>query len=190
MEENLRVRLTKQALQESLLQLMEQKHVDRITVKELCENAHINRGTFYLHYTAPREILTEIEEELFEKYSALVAGAWQTFPLSPDSFSTLYDCLLEDRKMLTLILGPNGDPGFFNTQCAKAKPVVLSKWKEEFPNYPEEHLQFLFTFLINGSSSLMIEWLNRTQTEFLSPEEFSKRLTLLGHYCLMALKEF
>ena len=45
-----RVIRTKALLIRSLSALMKQKNIKDITVKELCEYADINRGTFYLHY--------------------------------------------------------------------------------------------------------------------------------------------
>lgn len=52
MENNIdrRVMRTKTLLIHSLSTLMKQKNIKDITVKELCELADINRGTFYLHY--------------------------------------------------------------------------------------------------------------------------------------------
>ena len=41
-----RVKYTLLALRGSLLELMREKDVSRITVKELCERADVNRGTF------------------------------------------------------------------------------------------------------------------------------------------------
>ena len=46
-----RIRKTRAVLKSSLLSLMKEKSVKHITVKELCDKADINRGTFYLHYT-------------------------------------------------------------------------------------------------------------------------------------------
>ena len=46
-----RVRRTKALLLQGLMQLMETKDVKDISVKELSDQADINRGTFYLHYS-------------------------------------------------------------------------------------------------------------------------------------------
>ncbi len=49
MKQDARVRYTQKVLKEVLLQLLEQKPVNRITVKEVCERAGLNRTTFYTH---------------------------------------------------------------------------------------------------------------------------------------------
>ena len=45
-----RVRYTKNAIKEAFLSCLEEKPVNQITVKEICERAQLNRATFYAHY--------------------------------------------------------------------------------------------------------------------------------------------
>ena len=46
-----RIRKTRAQLRKGLAELMQEKSVSEITVKELVERVDINRSTFYLHYT-------------------------------------------------------------------------------------------------------------------------------------------
>ena len=62
--ENQRTRLTKRLLRESLLELLREKPVDHITVKELCEYAELNRSTFYAYYTDVPALYQEMGGEL------------------------------------------------------------------------------------------------------------------------------
>ena len=41
---------TQNLLKTGLIELMQEKPVQQITVKELVEHVDLNRGTFYLHY--------------------------------------------------------------------------------------------------------------------------------------------
>ena len=58
-----RVRRTKALLLQGLIQLMEEKDIKDISVKELSDLADINRGTFYLHYSDVYNMLGKIEFE-------------------------------------------------------------------------------------------------------------------------------
>ena len=62
-----RVRYTKKVLQETLMKILQKKHIDKVTVKELCEEASVNRGTFYLHYITPNDLLMEIEQQFIDE---------------------------------------------------------------------------------------------------------------------------
>ena len=49
MKTDARVKYTKMVLKKALLELMQHKPVNKITVKEICERAELNRATFYAH---------------------------------------------------------------------------------------------------------------------------------------------
>jgi AcrR family transcriptional regulator len=50
-------------IREAFFQCLREKPVSRITVKELCDIAEINRATFYTHYRDPFDLLEKLEEE-------------------------------------------------------------------------------------------------------------------------------
>ena len=56
-----RKRYTQMVLKQSLLKLLKEKPVNRITVKEVCELAQLNRATFYAHYSDCFALLESIE---------------------------------------------------------------------------------------------------------------------------------
>lgn len=64
MKDDLRVTLTKRLLQDGLLRLLKQKELSKINVTELCEEAGVNRATFYRHYEQPRDILNELRKNV------------------------------------------------------------------------------------------------------------------------------
>lgn len=45
---------------------MENKHLSKITVKEICEKAEINRAIFYRNYTDIYDLFEKLEAELME----------------------------------------------------------------------------------------------------------------------------
>lgn len=46
-----RTRVTRHLIRKAFTDLLSRKPIQSISVKELCETAGINRGTFYTHYT-------------------------------------------------------------------------------------------------------------------------------------------
>ena len=60
---NQRVMITKQLLKDALLKLLEKKHIGKISVRELCQEADINRSTFYRHYETPHDVLLEFARD-------------------------------------------------------------------------------------------------------------------------------
>ena len=62
-----RTRYTQMVLKKSLIEWMEQKPLAKITIKELCERADINRCTFYAHYRDQYDLLQQIEDEIISR---------------------------------------------------------------------------------------------------------------------------
>ena len=48
--ENRRSKMTKKLIKEALIELLSKEDLQHISVKRICENADLNRSTFYLHY--------------------------------------------------------------------------------------------------------------------------------------------
>ena len=47
---DIRIEKTKTAIHNTFLELRSKKPLEKITIKELCEKAQINKSTFYSHY--------------------------------------------------------------------------------------------------------------------------------------------
>ena len=64
-----RVRRTKANIKRAFIELLKEKSLQKITVRELSERADINRKTFYAYYTGMEELLTSVMDEMLEKYT-------------------------------------------------------------------------------------------------------------------------
>src|SRR5215468_6486890 len=60
---DLRVRRTRMVLREALIDLIEEKGFDAVTVGDIAERAMVNRTTFYRHYPDKYALVTGIFEE-------------------------------------------------------------------------------------------------------------------------------
>ena len=67
--EDLRVIKTIEAIKSSFESLICEKDYERITVKELCERARINKKTFYHYYETLDALLAELQTELSTGYT-------------------------------------------------------------------------------------------------------------------------
>lgn len=61
---DLRIVKTKKILFDTLLKLMKQKSFDKIKISDICDEALINRSTFYAHYEDKYELLDDLIEDL------------------------------------------------------------------------------------------------------------------------------
>ena len=182
-----RVQFTRNALKQALLTLKEEKNVDKITVKELCETAGINRGTFYLHYDSPSALLADIENQFLEENLAIFRSYWKT-QRDRNLMTELFLCIRKSGDFCRILMGPTGDPQILRRLQDIIRDGVLDEWQKEFPAYDRRELDFLFDYVFSGSMTLTQAWLENPRG--LSADEFSRRMERLGHYSLLAVAEF
>lgn len=53
---------------DALIELLEKKDINYITIKELCDKAGVNRSTFYLHYESINDLLDETMQYILNKF--------------------------------------------------------------------------------------------------------------------------
>lgn len=91
----------KKLLTQALTQLLQEKQINEITVKELTDLADMNRGTFYLYYKDMFDMLEKIEDGMFEALDAIISlhehddVSQQTKPILLD----LFDFIEENQEM-------------------------------------------------------------------------------------------
>ena len=61
--EDLRVKKTVTGIKRAFKSLLEERDAEEISVKELCEEADVNKKTFYHYYKSVNELLAEIQME-------------------------------------------------------------------------------------------------------------------------------
>ena len=102
-----RVRRTEEQLKRALTQLLLEKPVREITVRELTDRADVNRGTFYAHYTDLYDMLEQMESELLGEFEAVLdrhAPDDLTRDLSP-LLSDVF-CFVEENRALVPVFPP------------------------------------------------------------------------------------
>jgi AcrR family transcriptional regulator len=160
MKESRKTRYTRRALKDSLIELLEEKPITKITVKELCETADINRTTCYAHYANPYDLLNAIEDETLlwanEKISRLGnSNHKETIQVIEEIFTYL----LENSNHIEVLLSERGDIGFqkklfelIYTVCNLTPPPAVREIDDELREY-------YLVFAVSGSIGLIQKWL-------------------------------
>ena len=95
--EDRRILKTKQKLKTALMELLQTKTFDEMTVTELCQKAKMSRITFYTHYQDKYDLLEAMLQELFEEASQdfdhlQAANNQEGDPKK--TYSNMLDCIL------------------------------------------------------------------------------------------------
>ena len=182
-----RIQVTKTLLHQAILDILREKPIDRVTVKELVDRAGLNRGTFYLHYNTPHDVLKEIENDFIAQNMEYFDTYWLDGKYV-SAMERVFTCILQNKELCSILMGDNGDPQFLISMGMLCRDSVIGEWKREYPACGRQELEFLFDFVFPGSTRLILSWIEDDRG--LSGAEFARRLERLGHYCLVAATEF
>ena len=173
-----RVKRTKTLLTNSLAVLMADKKIKDITVKELCELADINRGTFYLHYKDIFHMLESVEQELldqmqhiFEKYHSESSDDFP-YPL----FLEIFQLVDRNSDICRVLLGPNGDISFIMKVRMLFRNQCIESWVRLYSPALMPHYEYFSNFIIYGCAGIMENWLMNKED---SPETMAHLVTKL-----------
>ena len=163
----LRVQTTKKLLREALTSLLADKPIQKITVKELCERAQLNRGTFYAHYKDVYDLLEQIEADLetdfFAALNPMLKAEENMTP--PRVTKKVFECIEANADLCKVIIGPYGDKEFGRRLLRDSREYCVQSCRQYFPNASLQQISVYFTFISGGCFSLMERWLRGGMVE-------------------------
>lgn len=184
-----RVRKTKKLMTDALAKLLSEKPLNNITVREIADEADINRGTFYLHYKDVFDMVEKIQDEIFDKFNTIISeylptnGTKTLFPF----LDKLCELLSENANLARVLVGNNGDAAFIN----KLKNVVRRKILSDVSSVSSENkkeFDFLFSFISSGCIGICHEWLEGDMNETPSQIAALTETFIIGSYNALKTK--
>ena len=73
---DIRIEKTKTAIHNTFLELRSKKPLEKITIKELCEKAQINKSTFYSHYKDIYDLSDQLETDVVASVIEAIPPFW------------------------------------------------------------------------------------------------------------------
>lgn len=155
-----RVKLTKQLIKESLVELMQECPISRISVKMLCETADINRSTFYAHYSDTYDLLRQIQHEVISELSEYISRSAfsEQSKLTVQAMSQILEYARENSKLLKVLLSENGDFTFQKDIMLLAQQKTINELRT-MQNIEKRTSEYLQLFVITGALSVVEKWL-------------------------------
>lgn len=175
-----RVKYTKMVIKKSFISILKQKPISKITIKEICEDADINRATFYAHYNDQYDLLQQIETEFLEdvnRHIEVVAYDC-TENESIEALTKILEYIRENADLCSVILSDKGDLSFqkevmmrtqaqFVSECVKRKALA------------KEDAEYLYVFIGVGSAGIIQKWIADGMKK--SAREIAEIIMLITH---------
>lgn len=165
MKENRKILYTKGVIRESLFELLESKELSKITVKELCLLADINRSTFYSHYHDVYDLVEKIEDHIYESVimNINIEGIKQDSQLA--LFEEIFFQLKKNKSEVHIVyLNPESGKCFeriFNKVYEYASKILM----EQFVSLSEAEIKHVYGFISRGGAGIVASWIENEMLE-------------------------
>ena len=211
---DLRVRRTQMVLREALIDLIEEKGFDAVTVGDIAERAMVNRTTFYRHYPDKYALVTGIFEEavnqIFREISPLpenlegLLSAWsepgvEAVQLVSDSvlaaWSAFFEHFARHAKLYRAMLGKRGSSWFtvqmrdYFAEVIRQRIRTLSALGVGEPDNPNAApVEFVIISLAHWFVGILAWWIENGMTS--SPRQMTlwiARFAMYGYPSVLGL---
>lgn len=162
--------ITAQKMDEAFLALLDRKDFAYITVKEICEQAGVNRSTFYLHYETIGDLLEESIEYLNRDFhshmnpaNSVLGERLATCPeeelcfITPEYLLPYLSYIKAHRRLIRTALANTGTLRLNETYrqmfCHVFVPI-LTRY-----HVPAEEQHYMMAFYVQGLIAIVREWL-------------------------------
>jgi len=162
------------ALNESLIGLLDEKTISKVTVKEICEKAGVNRSTYYRHFSDPQEQAMEILKSILGDARDCIVSYTETIdPL--EGIEKFCRCFYNNRKAYLAIRD--------NISTDEYSQLVIDMFKWRFlpflgimnGTYDTESEDYIFDYSMNAAQSVIANWL-KNDVNRISPESIASFL--------------
>lgn len=164
--------LTKKAIAESFIKLVNEMPFDKITVKDIVEDCGVNRNTFYYHYSDIYALL----EEIFENEAARVLSIDKSYDSWKDGFLEACSFALQNRKGIYHIYN-SVSRRQIDTYLYRVTGKIMLDFIQKQPEIrgvPQEDIALIVEFYKCALVGMLLQWVDGGMKE--DPEHIINRV--------------
>ena len=160
---NQRARNTDETIVRAVFGIMvdENKPVNRITVREVCERSEINRSTFYAHYLDVYDVVEQVEHTMAEGLTKSFLRKLEEGQDLGSCFEALFGFVREHRQFYRLYFQTSGRSGVIGIAWELLRDRMQALSYESFGYRSEEEMKYHGEFFIYGLSAMLRRWIDR-----------------------------
>ncbi len=146
--------LTREKLIDSFWELYCQKKIEKISIKEITNNAGYYRSTFYEYFSDIYDVLDQLETDLILYLKENIHSSLDT-SLNEDIIKRLANMYESKGEYLSVLLGEKGDPIFQKKLKDFLRPMIFETFGL---SGNDKYNQFTYEFAISAIISSIKYW--------------------------------
>lgn len=157
-------------MNQALIELLNKKEFEFITIKEICHKAGVNRSTFYLHYDNTFDLLDECIENISKKFfdsfnksqkdffEKLKNSSKENLVFITPEYLTPYLKFIKDNKTIHQVFVNKhktmNTTNIFNQMNKEIFSPIFDKFEVE-----KNAQNYIIMYYLNGINAIINEWI-------------------------------
>lgn len=156
MAESRRVKITKKMIKNALLELLEERPLEKISVTDICRAADVNRSSFYAHYQDIMQLENEIEQDVLEQLPTESEALYDySSGYTLKVLADFFDYVRENERMFRILIVKH-DSRSFNDRLIN---TVMHKYSVPLMGDSELERRYNYTYITNGVMGMLRAWI-------------------------------
>jgi AcrR family transcriptional regulator len=165
---DIRVQYTRKVLQDSLIELMKEKSILKISIREICDRSGVSRSTFYTYFKDQYDLLRQLEEQSSLEAEEIIQRHTRTGQKSGRGEITaimqdLLQYVVNNINSIQVLLSENGDNVYQRKYFQSAIGQIQRIMEAVGINQPDKKAAaYGAVFIMGGTITLIQEWLKNS----------------------------
>lgn len=154
-KQEIKFQKTEELIKSTFIELTKEKSAGRISVTEICEQADINRGTFYIHYESVPQLIDALEYEYAQKLIQAVS-VYHYDKQTEAFFENIFRCVKDNSELFYFYFFVSQGKGIqiFENHLQES---FLPEWLKH-TDIDEFEAKLVLKFLLKGAMELLKQW--------------------------------
>jgi len=173
-----RIIRTKKAIRNAFAELLSEKNINQITIKDIADKADINRKTFYNYYSGIHQIVDEIENEIVCTFEATLKDINVNEDIKNPYviFSKLTTIINSDLDFYGYLVKTDSNSNLISKIVVSLKEKIKESILTQIET-DEVKINLIADFIISGMLAVYQNWFNSNRS--IAIEKISDDVSML-----------
>lgn len=144
----------------ALLRLLDTKTLDKITIRELCDEAGVNRSTFYSHYDTIEDILEETRKIIVDEFVEKMEQKREYGEGDGNILPDYLELIKRHRNFYKVHMEATSPLSFTDLFRDRIMENLKAKQDAEGAEVDENRVHYMVRYYLLGIYAVIKEWVN------------------------------
>lgn len=178
---------TKIKIKKAILELMENKKFESITINDITDKSEVNRSTFYRYFLDKYDLIDQIENDIIKELDSIHKNIYEYIKNNNVELKTLmifdleeynkrlFTIFSENRYKVHILLGEHNTNSFYN-KCFTLIETATKLMINLYNRNPSFNLNLLTSYTTSSMISILKFWANNETVDINEIEQFMKKV--------------